>query len=74
MNIAIIIGKEQGKGTNNEIARLMPRDIPIHISCCNRKSLLLLNAHPHHHHHLYLHLILLLYVLIYNRCDLNRFY
>ena len=67
MNIAIIIGKEYGKGTNNEIARLMPSDIPIHINCCSRKSLLLLNAHPHHHHHL------LLYVLIYNHCDLNTF-
>jgi hypothetical protein len=27
----------------NEMARLITREIPIHISCCDRKSLLLLN-------------------------------
>ena len=27
----------------NEMARLITREIPIHMSCCDRKSLLLLN-------------------------------
>jgi hypothetical protein len=27
----------------NEMARLITKEIPIHISCCDRKSLLLLN-------------------------------
>jgi hypothetical protein len=43
MNTAIMIGKENGNGINSEIARLIPSDIAIHNSCCERKSLLLLN-------------------------------
>jgi hypothetical protein len=43
MKTPIIIGREYGNGTMNEMARLITRDIPIHISCCDRKSLLLLN-------------------------------
>ena len=39
-----MIGSEYGKGTMNDMARLMTRDIPIHINCCDRKSLLLLNC------------------------------
>ena len=38
-----MIGKEYGNGINSEIARLIPSDIAIHNSCCERKSLLLLN-------------------------------
>ena len=38
-----MIGREYGNGTMNDIARLITRDIPIHINCCERKSLLLLN-------------------------------
>ena len=41
MNTAIIIGKENGKGTRNEIARLIPSEIPIHNSCCEMNCLLL---------------------------------
>jgi hypothetical protein len=44
MKTPIMIGNEYGKGTINEMARLITRDIPIHISCCDRKSLLLLNS------------------------------
>ncbi len=43
MNTAIMIGKENGNGINNDIARLIPSDIAIHNNCCERKSLLLLN-------------------------------
>ena len=39
-----MIGSEYGNGTMNEMARLITRDIPIHINCCDRKSLLLLNC------------------------------
>lgn len=38
-----MIGSEYGNGTKNDMARLITRDIPIHINCCDRKSLLLLN-------------------------------
>jgi hypothetical protein len=44
MKTPIMMGNEYGKGTINEMARLITRDIPIHISCCDRKSLLLLNS------------------------------
>jgi hypothetical protein len=40
----MMIGKEKGNGINNDIARLIPSDIAIHNSCCERKSLLLLNS------------------------------
>jgi hypothetical protein len=33
MKTPIIIGSEKGNGTIKEIARLMPSEIPIHISC-----------------------------------------
>jgi len=43
MNTAIMIGKENGNGINNDIARLIPSDIAIHNNCCEIKSLFLLN-------------------------------
>ena len=46
MKRPIMIGRDKGKGTNNEIARLIPSEIPIHISCCIRNCLLLLNTQP----------------------------
>lgn len=29
----MITGKDNGKGSKNEIARLIPKDIPIHNNC-----------------------------------------
>jgi hypothetical protein len=36
----MIIGKEYGKGIRKEIARLIPREIPIQSNCCERNCLL----------------------------------
>src|SRR5919202_5336743 len=47
MKRPIMRGKEKGKGTNNEIAMLIPSEIPIHNSCCKRNCLLLLNIYRH---------------------------
>lgn len=33
MKTTIITGKDNGNGSKNEIARLMPNDIPIHNNC-----------------------------------------
>jgi len=44
MNTAMMIGKENGNGINNDIARLIPSDIAIHNNCCEIKSLFLLNS------------------------------
>ncbi len=41
MNTIIIIGNENGKGIKNEIPKLIPREIPIHINCCDKNCLLL---------------------------------
>ena len=46
MKRPIMIGRDKGKGTNNEIATLIPSEIPIHNSCCIRNCLLLLNTQP----------------------------
>lgn len=46
MKRPIMIGRDKGKGTNNEIAMLIPSEIPIHNSCCIRNCLLLLNTQP----------------------------
>jgi hypothetical protein len=40
MKTAIIMGKEYGKGIRNEMARLMPSEIPIQSNCCERNCLL----------------------------------
>lgn len=40
MKTAIIIGREYGKGIRNEMARLIPSEIPIHNNCCDRNCLL----------------------------------
>ena len=42
-----MIGKENGNGINNDIAKLIPSDREIHNNCCEIKSLLLLNSFNH---------------------------
>ena len=41
MKTIIITGKDNGKGIKNEIARLIPKDIPIHNNCWDKNCLLL---------------------------------
>lgn len=41
INTIIIIGKENGNGTKKEIVKLIPKEIPIHNSCCDKNCLLL---------------------------------
>ena len=55
MKRPIMRGKEKGKGTNKEIAMLIPSEIPIHNNCCIRNCLLLLNIHLHPSIILFLH-------------------
>jgi hypothetical protein len=33
MKTTIITGKDNGKGSKNEIARLIPKEMPIHNNC-----------------------------------------
>ena len=64
MNTAIIIGKENGKGTRNEIARLIPSEIPIHNSCCEMNCLLLSLNSLYHHLLIYITPIYLLLIIL----------
>lgn len=41
MKTTIITGRDNGNGSKNEIARLMPNDIPIHNNCWDKNCLLL---------------------------------